>query len=84
MLPTRSGKARRTPDRRSRPAAREQGLDSLPMLWERYDLVVCRLEYFEQPLQRLFALARTHLFREHVKSLGGYDVASLGQCARSA
>ena len=58
--------------------AREQGLDFLPLLWERYDLVVRRMEYFEPPLQQLFAFARTDLFREHAKSLGGYDVANTG------
>jgi molybdate-binding protein len=58
--------------------AREQGLDFLPLVWERYDLVVRRMEYFEPPLQRLFAFARTDLFREHAKSLAGYDVAGTG------
>jgi putative molybdopterin biosynthesis protein len=58
--------------------AREQGLDFLPLVWERYDLVVRRTEYFEPPLQRLFAFTRTVLFREHAKSLGGYDVANTG------
>ena len=58
--------------------AREQGLDFIPLLWERYDLVVRRVEYFEQPLQRLLAFIRTDLFREHATSLGGYDVANTG------
>jgi len=58
--------------------AREQGLDFLPMVWERYDLVVRRMEYFEPPLQRLFAFARTDAFRERAQSLGGYDVANTG------
>ncbi|MFZ1102373.1 MAG: helix-turn-helix transcriptional regulator [Hyphomicrobiaceae bacterium] len=58
--------------------AREQGLDFLPLIWERYDLVVRRMEYFEPPLQQLFAFTRTDLFREHAKSLGGYDVANTG------
>lgn len=58
--------------------AREQGLDFVPLLWERYDLVVRRIEYFEPTLQRLFALTRTKFFREHAKSLSGYDVANTG------
>jgi excisionase family DNA binding protein len=58
--------------------AREQGLDFIPLLWERYDLVVRRVEYFERPLQRLLAFIRTDLFREHAMSLGGYDVANTG------
>jgi putative molybdopterin biosynthesis protein len=58
--------------------AREQGLDFLPLLWERYDLVVRRMEYFEPPLQRLMAFTRTDLFREHAHLIGGYDVANTG------
>jgi putative molybdopterin biosynthesis protein len=58
--------------------ARERGLDFLPLVWERYDLVVRRMEYFEPPLQRLLAFTRTDLFRERAKSLGGYDVANTG------
>src|SRR5690606_20149665 len=41
---------------------REDGLDFVPLHWERYDLVVRRVEYFEPPLQRLFAFTRTELF----------------------
>lgn len=55
--------------------AREQGLDFVPLHWERYDLVVRRVEYFEPPLQRLLTFARTEVFSERAKSLGGYDVA---------
>ena len=58
--------------------AREQGLDFIPLAWERFDLAVRRMEYFEPPLQRLFAFTRTDLFREHAKSLGGYDVSNTG------
>ncbi len=58
--------------------AREQGLDFVPLQWERFDLVVRRVEYFEEPLQRLFAFARTEAFRERAASLGGYDVANTG------
>jgi excisionase family DNA binding protein len=58
--------------------AREQGLAFLPLVWERYDLVVRRMEYFEPPLQRLLAFTRNELFREHARSLGGYDVANTG------
>jgi len=58
--------------------AREQGLGFVPLQWERFDLVVRRLEYFERPLQQLFAFARTEPFRDRAKSLGGYDIASTG------
>ncbi len=59
-------------------AARLQGLDFIPLRWERFDLIVRRIEYFEAPLQALFAFARTAQFRERAASLGGYAVANTG------
>jgi hypothetical protein len=59
--------------------AREQGLDFLPLIWERYDLVVRRMEYFEPPLQHLFAFTRTDLFRERARSLGGVRRCQYGR-----
>jgi putative molybdopterin biosynthesis protein len=61
--------------------AREQGLDFVPLQWERFDLVVRRAEYFEPPLQRLFSFARTDAFRARAALLGGYDVANTGAVA---
>jgi putative molybdopterin biosynthesis protein len=58
--------------------AREQGLDFVPLQWERFDLVVRRVEYFEPPLQRLLAFARTEPFRSRAALLGGYDVTHTG------
>jgi excisionase family DNA binding protein len=58
--------------------AREQGLDFVPVQWERFDLVVRRVEYFEAPLQRLFAFAHTAAFRDRATALGGYDVKNTG------
>lgn len=58
--------------------AREQGLDFVPLQWERFDLVVRRIEFFEPALQRLFAFTRTEPFRDRAASLGGYDVANTG------
>ena len=65
-------------------AAREQGLDFVALLWERFDLVVRRVEYFEPPLQRLLACCRTETFRERADSLGGYDVSGSGQVVFNA
>jgi putative molybdopterin biosynthesis protein len=58
--------------------AREQGLDFVPLQWERFDLVVRRVEYFEPPVQRLFAFCRTESFRDRAVSLGGYDITRCG------
>src|SRR5262245_57822111 len=58
--------------------ARGQGLDFVPLQWERFDLIVRRVEYFEPPLQRLFAFARSEQFRQRARSLGGYDITNSG------
>jgi excisionase family DNA binding protein len=58
--------------------AKEQGLDFVPVQWERFDLVVRRVEYFEAQLQKLFAFARTQAFRDRAAALGGYDVTNTG------
>jgi putative molybdopterin biosynthesis protein len=64
--------------------AREQGLDFVPLQWERFDLVVRRVEYFEPPVQRLFAFCRTQPFRDRAASLGGYDVTRCGAVVYNA
>jgi excisionase family DNA binding protein len=58
--------------------AREQGMGFAPLQWERFDLAVRRVEYFEPPLQRLLTFARTEQFRERATSIGGYDTANTG------
>ena len=64
--------------------ARDQGLDFVPLQWERFDLVVRRVEYFEPPMQRLLAFARTEPFRGRAASLGGYDVTNTGMIVFNA
>jgi excisionase family DNA binding protein len=64
--------------------AREQGLDFVPLQWERFDIVVRRVEYFEPPLQRLFAFARTQAFRDRAASLSGYDITGAGSVVFNA
>jgi putative molybdopterin biosynthesis protein len=56
--------------------AREQGLEFVPLQWERFDLAVRRMEYFEPPLQKLLAFTRTQAFRDRASLLGGYDVSN--------
>jgi putative molybdopterin biosynthesis protein len=64
--------------------AREQNLAFVPLQWERFDLVVRRIEYFEPPLQRLFSFARTETFRGRAASLGGYDLTNAGTVVHNA
>ncbi len=59
--------------------ARQLQLDFVPLMRERYDLLVNRRDYFEPPLQSLVAFTRNQSFRARVAELGGYDVSGLGR-----
>ncbi len=50
----------------------------VPLMRERYDLLVRRRDYFTAPLQRLFAFARSAPFAARAAQMGGYDVSGLG------
>lgn len=58
--------------------ARQLKLDFLPLVEERFDLLIARRDYFEPPFQRLLAFARSRALAERAAQLGGYDVAELG------
>jgi excisionase family DNA binding protein len=58
--------------------ARRFALDFVPLHVERFDLVCRRRDYFEPPLQRLFAFARTPAFAEKAAQLGHYHVEATG------
>jgi excisionase family DNA binding protein len=58
--------------------ARQLRLTFVPILRERYDLLVWRRAYFEPPMQRLLEFCRTEAFRGRADELGGYDVGGLG------
>ncbi len=59
--------------------ARSLKLDFLPLLNERYDLLLRRRDYFEPPFQALLAFTRTEPFRARAAQMGGYDITGLGQ-----
>ncbi|MGH6897957.1 MAG: substrate-binding domain-containing protein [Geminicoccaceae bacterium] len=59
--------------------ARQFRLGFVPLFRERYDLAVWRRDYFEPPLQKLFAFCRAPAFQKRAEELGGYDVSGLGQ-----
>ena len=60
-------------------AARALDLDFVPVLKERYDLVIPRVHYESQLLQPMLAILRDASFRAEVEGLGGYDVSQMGQ-----
>jgi excisionase family DNA binding protein len=58
--------------------ARQYRLDFVPVQAERYDLVVWRHAWFEEPMQGLLAFCRSDVFRDRAAELGGYDISGLG------
>lgn len=60
-------------------SAGQLGVDFVPLFRERFDLAMRRRDFFEEPVQRLIAFARTPAFAAHAARLGGYDLADLGR-----
>jgi putative molybdopterin biosynthesis protein len=58
--------------------ARPFGLSFLPLVEERFDLVIERRAYFEPPIQRLLGFARSAALEAKAAALGGYDLADHG------
>lgn len=61
--------------------AAARGLGFVPLIRERFDLVMPRRQYFEPPIQALLRFAATPAFRGRAERMGGYDVAANGQVA---
>lgn len=59
--------------------ARSLRLGFVPVLEERFDLVIHRQAYFEPPVQALLAFARSSDFAAKAQALGGYDLSGLGE-----
>lgn len=59
-------------------AARLHNLRFLPLLEERFDLLVWRKAYFDPPFQKLVAFCHAPLFEARAAELGGYDVSGFG------
>lgn len=62
-----------------RAAADALGLDFVPLVWERYDLVVPRPFWEDDLLAPLQALLHEPTFHEAVAGLPGYDPSGMGQ-----
>lgn len=62
----------------TRAAAKAQGLDFVPLTWERFDLAMRRRTYFEPGPQKLFALMRSPEFARRAEELSGYRIAEAG------
>jgi putative molybdopterin biosynthesis protein len=62
----------------TRSVARSAGLDFVPLVWERFDLVLRQRDYFLPGPQALFDFIRTSAFRDHAAELTGFDVGDAG------
>ena len=60
-------------------AARALGLEFIPLLPERYDLVVPESTFTDPRFQTLLAVIRSAEFRDGAAALGGYDLRDCGQ-----
>jgi putative molybdopterin biosynthesis protein len=59
-------------------AAKALGLDFIPVVTERYDLVVPETTYADDRFQKLLAIIRSEEFKTAVAALGGYDTRETG------
>lgn len=62
-----------------RAMAQQLRLGFVPLLRERFDILVDRGAWFDPPLQRLFSFCRTNDFLAKAQGLSGYDVTGLGK-----
>ena len=61
------------------PVAETYGLDFVPLIEERFDILVDRKAWFDPPLQTLLEFCRSEAFLHRANSQSGYDVSKLGQ-----
>ncbi len=64
-----------------RAEASARGLHFVPLISERFDLVMRRRDAFEAPLQALLAFARSPDFAARAQRMGGYDLGEGGRVA---
>jgi excisionase family DNA binding protein len=60
-------------------AADQYRLGFVPLVEERFDLLIDRRAYFTDPVQTLLAFAQSSVFQDRARGMGGYDVSDLGQ-----
>ena len=58
--------------------ARRFSLGFLPLVEERFDLLIDRRSYFTGPVQTLLAFARGESLRNRAEAMGGYDLVDTG------
>lgn len=64
-----------------RAEAQARGLDFVPLVRERFDLVMARRDFFDPPMQALLCFARGPAFAARAGRMGGYEIAETGRVA---
>ncbi len=59
-------------------AARAFHLDFIPLIEERYDLVIPKKHFPSEKIQKVCEIIRTNHFKEQAAELGGYDLSQCG------
>jgi excisionase family DNA binding protein len=63
----------------TRSVANAAGLDFVPLVWERFDLVMRQRDFFRPPLQAIVNFLRSPALAARAHELGGYDLAEAGK-----
>jgi len=66
-------------DRTTRAGATAAAVDFLPLITERFDLIMRQRDAFRPPLQRLLDLFRQPTFLSRARDLGGLDISNAGK-----
>jgi putative molybdopterin biosynthesis protein len=62
----------------TRAVANSAGLDFLPIMWERFDLLMRQRDYFRPALQALIKFLRANELVARAQEMGGYDLSDSG------
>lgn len=62
-----------------RAIASASGLHFVPLVWERFDIVVRQSEYFKPPFQKFLKFLSSERFRARAREFGGYDIEDVGE-----
>jgi putative molybdopterin biosynthesis protein len=60
-------------------AAKVFGLDFVPVIKERYDIIIPKEYYSSLKIQKILAIIKSRKFQKKVLSLGGYDLSQSGK-----
>jgi excisionase family DNA binding protein len=63
----------------TRAVAKTAGLDFVPLLWERFDLLMRQRSFFRTNMQALVGFLRESRLKHRAIELGGYDTTEAGQ-----